>query len=146
TVDFYSADLNKVFSIKEDLSVYNIHCFGIDSVLILKEYVYDKTLTTHLYNHTGKLLKEESFHLTFKPSTQSTVSDFLKNDGIIFTLEQTDTPKTHVIKFDHSGKMLWDEILPQHYYGFSEFDEHLITYGGGDFKNPDYKLLFIDET
>jgi hypothetical protein len=145
TIDFYNAELNKVFSIKEDLSVYNIHCFGIDSILILKEYIYDKTLTTHLFDHTGKLLKEESFHLAFKPSTQSTVSDFLKNDGIIFTLEQTDTPKTHVIKFDHSGKMLWDEILPQHYYGFSEFNEHLITYGGGDFNKPDYKLLFIDE-
>jgi hypothetical protein len=145
TVEFYNSDLEKVFTVKEDLSVYNIHCFGMDSVLILKEYVYDKTLTTHLYNHTGKMLKEESFHLAFKPSTQSTVSDFLKDDGIIFTLEQTDTPKTHVIKFDHSGKMLWDEVLPHHYYGFSEFDEHLITYGGGDFKNPDYKVLFIDE-
>lgn len=144
-VDFYDAQLNKVFSIKEDLSIYNIHCFGMDSVLILKEYIFEKTLTTHLYNHTGKLLKEESFHLEFKPSTQSTVSDFLKNDGVIFTLEQTDTPKTHVIKFDHSGKLLWDRVLSNHYYGFSEFDEHLITYGGGSFTKPEYKLIFIDE-
>ncbi len=146
SIDFYDDNLNKVFSIKEDLSIYNIHCFGMDSILVLKEYVYEKTLTTHLYNHSGKLLKEESFQLEFKPSTQSTVNDFLKNDGIIFTLEQTDTPKTHVIKFDHSGKMLWDDVIPQHYYGFSEFDEHLISYGGGDFLSPDYKLIFIDES
>jgi len=145
TVDFYNADLDKVFSIKEDLSVYNIHCFGMDSVLILKEYVYDKTLTTHLYNHTGKLLKEESFHLSFKPSTQSTVNDFLRDEGIIFTLEQTDTSRTHVIKFDHAGKLQWDEVLEDHYYGFSEYDQHIITYGGGSFTNPDYKVLFIDE-
>jgi hypothetical protein len=145
TIEFYDADLEKVFTIQEDLSVYNIHCFGVDSVLVLKEYVYDKTLTTHLFNHKGKLLKEESFHLQFKPSTQSTVSDFLRDDGIIFTLEQTDTPKTHIIKFDHTGKMIWDEILNDHYYGFSEFKNHLITYGGGNFKHPNYQLLFIDE-
>lgn len=145
TVDFYNADLNKVFSVTEDLSVYNIHCFGLDSVLFLKEYVYEKTLTTHLYNHEGKLLKEESFVLAFKPSTQSSVSDFLRNDGVIFTLEQTDTPKTHVIKFNHNGKMQWDKILNNHYYGFTEFNDFLITYGGGDFSKPDYKLLFINE-
>ncbi len=145
TVDFYNPDLEKVFSVNEELSVYNIHCFGVDSVLFLKEYIFDKTLTTHLYDHTGKLLNDESFHLAFKPSTQSTVSDFLKNDGIIFTLEQTDTPKTHVMKFDHSGKILWDDVLADHYYGFMEFKDHLITYGGGNFTNPSYKLLFIDE-
>ncbi len=145
TIDFYNADLNKVFSVNEELSVYNIHCFGTDSVLLLKEYVFEKTLTTHLYNHEGKLLKDESFHLEFKPSTQASVGDFLRNDGVIFTLEQTDTPKTHVIKFDHAGKMLWDEVLNDHYYGFTEFNDFLVTYGGGNFMNPDYKLLFIDE-
>jgi hypothetical protein len=145
TIDFYNDNFDKVFSVKEDLSVYNIHCFGIDSVLILKEYVYDKTLTTHLFDHTGKLLKEESFHLSFKPSTQSTVSDFLRDEGIIFTLEQTDTPRTHVIKFDHAGKLQWDEILQDHYYGFTEYDQHVVTYGGGSFTNPNYKVLFIDE-
>jgi hypothetical protein len=145
TVDFYDTDLHKVFSVKEDLSIYNIHCFGMDSILFLKEYVYDKVLTTHLYTHTGKLLKEESFHLAFKPSNKSTVTDFLKNDGIIFTLEQTDTPKTHIIKFNHAGKLLWDETIDNHYYGFSEYNDHLVTYGGGSFAKPDYKLLFIDE-
>lgn len=145
SIDFYNQELEKVFSVKEDLSIYNIHCFGMDSVLVLKEYVFDKTLTTHLFDHTGKLLKEESFHLSFKPSTQSTVSDFLRDEGIIFTLEQTDTPRTHVIKFDHSGKLVWDEILSDHYYGFSEYNEHIVTYGGGSFSNPSYKVLFIDE-
>ena len=144
-IEFYNTNLEKVFSIQEDLSVYNIHCFGMDSVLILKEYVFEKTLTTHLFDHTGKLLKEESFHLEFKPSTQSTVSDFLRNDGIIFTIEQTDTPRTHVMKFTHSGNMLWDEKLNDHYYGFSEFKDYLITYGGGDFSRPTYQLLFINE-
>lgn len=144
-IDFYNSDLNKAFTVQEDFSIYNIHCFGLDSILFLKEYIYEKTLSTHLYNHEGKLLKEESFELQFKPNTHSTVSDFLNNDGVIFTIEQTDTARTHVIKFSHFGKMMWDEVLNDHYYGFTEFNDFLIAYGGGNFTNPDYKLLFINE-
>lgn len=144
-VDFYNADLNKVFTVNEELSVYNIHCFGLDSVLFLKENLYENTLRTHLYNHTGGMMSDESFKLAFKPNTQAAITDFLKNDGIIFTMVQLDTPYTHVMKFNHKGNLEWDDKFKGQYYGFLEFNDQLISYGGGDFNNPDYHLLFIDE-
>lgn len=145
SIDFYNGELNKAFSVNEEFGVYNIHCFGLDSILFLKENLYENTLKTHLYDHNGKMLSDESFKLSFKPNTQASITDFLRNEGVIFTLVQLDTPNTHVMKFDHKGKLMWDDKFAGRYYGFLEFDDQLITYGGGDFNNPKYKLLFIDE-
>lgn len=144
-LQFFDPSLQPVFQIQEELSSYNMHCFGHDSILILKEYFNTQNLTTHLYDHTGKLLSDETFHLSFKPQADAPVFEYMKDDGIVVVVEQSDEQKTHVMKFAHSGKLLWDLTLDDYFYNFEEHGNILASYGGG--KKTPHRLVFVnDET
>lgn len=141
---FYDHNLDLAFSVEEVLSSYNIHCFSHDSILILKEYINDLKLTSHLYDHTGNLLANENFKLQFKPEAHAPVFEYLEDDGIIFVVEQHEPQKTHIMKYSHKGELLWDESLDDFFYNVEEYNNYLVAYGGGN-KTP-HRLIFIDES
>lgn len=143
-ISFISVDdLRTMFEIKEELASYNIHCFSHDSILILKEYINTQTLTSHLFDHTGKLLSDESFHIAFKPEEHAPVFEYLDDDGLVLVVEQHDPRKTHIMKYSHQGNLLWDQSLDDYFYNVEEYKNVLVSYGGGD-KTP-HRLVFINE-